>query len=158
MFGVVIFLAFVVILIGFIFGVKSNKNREQLVYLPEVDPDYEALNNLMFMIYRHNLEKGWRTPDDHPIVGDYIANIHSEVSELWEAHRRHKLDAPCDKSETMHEQFGEILSSKEEEIADIIIRALDTAHAVGITNVGRAVRLKHLYNKTRAYRHGNLAA
>ncbi len=151
----IIFVSFFTLLAGVVVGIKSNKNREQVVYTPEQDPDYEAFNHMMHRVHENNVIKGWI--DDEPQIGNYIANIHGEVSQLWEAYRNHKLDTPCDKSESMHSQFGEIISFKEEEIADIIIRALDTAHKMGITNIGRAIRLKHQYNRTREFRHGGKA-
>lgn len=39
------------------------------------------------------------------------------------------------------------------EIADVIIRALDTAFELGI-DIGSAIKQKHEYNKTRPYKHG----
>lgn len=52
-----------------------------------------------------------------------MANTHGELSELWEAHRKGQLHAPCDKTPT--------LSCLEEEMADIIIRTLDACGRLG---------------------------
>jgi len=42
------------------------------------------------------------------------------------------------------------------ELADVIIRVLDTAGALGL-DMERALSLKHEYNKTRPHRHGDKA-
>lgn len=79
----------------------------------------------------------------------WTANIHGETSELWEAARKGQLLDTCDK------KCG--LTCEEEELADIIIRALDTACARNI-NIGRAVLTKHEYNTTRSHKHGGKLA
>lgn len=81
------------------------------------------------------------------------ANLHGEVSELWEAFRKGTLNSPCDKASKMSEP----LTCAEEELADIIIRALDNAAQWGI-DIERAVRIKHEYNVTRPYLHGGKLA
>jgi NTP pyrophosphatase (non-canonical NTP hydrolase) len=78
----------------------------------------------------------------------FCANLHGEVSELWEAARKGSLGKQCDKACN--------LTCAEEELADIVIRALDTAYALGI-DIGRAIHLKNEYNKTRPHMHGKLA-
>lgn len=83
----------------------------------------------------------------------YTANAHGEISEFWEAYRAGTLDKLCDKSEKMIAAGIEPLTCAEEEIADILIRALDTAKAFGV-DVARAVALKHAYNRTRPALHG----
>lgn len=82
------------------------------------------------------------------------ANQHGETSELWEAGRAGTLDSPCDKTEKMIAQGLPVLSSAEEELADIIIRALDMADLHKI-NVARAVSVKMAYNTGRPLMHGN---
>lgn len=87
----------------------------------------------------------------------YTTNLHREVSELWEAARAGELDALCDKAEKMRAAGIEPLTCAEEELADIIIRALDTAAVLGI-DIDRAVRMKHAFNETRPHRHGGKLA
>jgi NTP pyrophosphatase (non-canonical NTP hydrolase) len=86
--------------------------------------------------------KGW-TADDVPA---FVANVHAELSELWEAARKGQLQEPCDKD------IG--LTNLEEELADIIIRIGHYAGSNGI-DIGRAVWEKTLFNMTRSFRHGN---
>jgi NTP pyrophosphatase (non-canonical NTP hydrolase) len=82
-------------------------------------------------------------------MGEYIANLHGEVSELWEAYRDRKLFMKTEKAVD--------ISNAEEELADTMIRCMDTAAALGV-NLGRAVRLKSEYNRNRAYKHGGKLA
>jgi NTP pyrophosphatase (non-canonical NTP hydrolase) len=49
------------------------------------------------------------------------------------------------------------LTCIEEELADIIIRTLDTAQAFGV-DIDRAVTAKMAYNATRPHRHGGKLA
>jgi len=115
----------------------------------------DALNSLSEHVWGVAQSKGFK---DSPVpVGDSVANLHGEVSELWEAYRAQKLDAPCDKATKMAEHGIPVLTCQEEELADIIIRALDTARDRGI-DIGRAVLAKDAYNQTRAYRNGGKIA
>lgn len=88
-----------------------------------------------------------------PAIATFLINLHSEVSEAWEAYRGGKLDAPCDKADRMIEP----LTCLEEELADIVIRALDTAETFGV-DLERAIRVKHAFNGTRPPRHGGKLA
>lgn len=115
----------------------------------------DALNELSRAAYDNATAKGFHDKDSQTSVVDnykgWVANLHSEVSELWEAAKTDKLWKPCDKAGD-----GCFLTCEEEELADIIIRVLDTAGARGI-NIGRAVLLKMAYNATRPHMHGKLA-
>lgn len=120
----------------------------------------EALNELSRAAYDNAATKGFHDGDNCKtpveLYAKWTANIHGEVSELWEAARKGELKSPCDKAQFMEDQFGDSLTCEEEEIADGVIRYLDTARARGI-NVGRAVLLKMAYNATRPHMHGKLA-
>lgn len=113
----------------------------------------QALNDLSEVVYKNAEEKGFHDEDsDRSDVQNYAiwtANLHGEVSELWEAARKNQLFDTCDKD------CG--LTCEEEELADIIIRALDTARARHI-DIGRAVLTKHEYNTTRSHKHGGKLA
>lgn len=133
--------------------------------------DLLALNQLRDAVAANATEKGFRaqmveglTPDqaNGPIgqllmTAVYAANEHGEVSELWEAFRNGTLHQPCDKAHKMEALGLPPLTCAEEEIADILIRALDTAHAFGV-DVAKAVAVKHAFNRTRPALHGGKRA
>lgn len=104
-------------------------------------------------------QKGWHpaTLSEPERISNYTANVHGEVSEFWEAHRTGVLDRPCDKAEKMIKAGISPLTCREEEMADKVIRIFDEA---GRSNVRlfRAIFLKHAYNATRPWRHGNKKA
>lgn len=90
-------------------------------------------------------------------VSVYLINLIGEVSEAWESFRAGTLAAPCDKAEKMSAMGLRPLTCLEEELADVVIRAFDTAQAFGL-DLQTAVEVKHAYNGTRAPRHGGKLA
>ncbi len=106
------------------------------------------LKDLALEIHIDNKDKGFYddvNPEDPRHIVSILALIQTEVSEAVEAVRRDP-DAPCDK-------LGVDLTALEEEWADWMIRGFDFAAYMDI-DPGRAIRLKHVYNQTRALRHG----
>lgn len=79
--------------------------------------------------------------------GERIALIHSELSEALEAYR--------DPGHSIHDLWFD--EEKPEgvpaELADAVIRILDTCEAYGI-DLSRALEVKMAYNATRPFRHG----
>jgi hypothetical protein len=115
---------------------------------------FNSLNELADHVYETARSKGFH---DEPVpMAVSTANLHSEVSELWESYRNGTLNRFCDKSERMKELGLEPLTCMEEEVADIVIRALDTARENGM-DVGKAVRIKDAYNKSRSHKNGGKA-
>jgi hypothetical protein len=106
------------------------------------------------------VESGFRKFDE-PVTREAVAvfcsNLHSEVSELWEAYRDGKLNHPCAKAEKMAALGLPVMTCAEEELADIVIRCLDTADALGV-DLMRAIAAKHVFNTTRAPLHGGKLA
>lgn len=82
-------------------------------------------------------------------LGKFVSNLHGEISEFWEAARKGKLDEPCDKE-------GCELTCGEEELADLVIRAMDCAVVLGV-DLGAAIRKKSEYNRSRPFMHGKKA-
>lgn len=118
-----------------------------------------ALNEFSDVCYAEAKDRGFHesgkisTPYHDKRIVDYSANLHEEVSEFHSAWRKKKLDQPCDKAEQMATNNLPVLTCAEEELADIVIRVMDTAAALGI-DIERAVRGKMLFNRTRSHRNG----
>ena len=91
-------------------------------------------------VHQTATEKGWHETDRAD--GEFIALMHSELSEGLEALRK---DLPSDKIP----EFSGI----EEELADMIIRAMDYAAHRGL-QWAEAIVAKGRYNQTRSHRHG----
>jgi NTP pyrophosphatase (non-canonical NTP hydrolase) len=111
--------------------------------------------------YAQSTKSGFHEGEEHlsarEKVAVFLINIHGEVSEAWEAFRGGDLFAPCDKAEKMASIGLHPLTCIEEELADIVIRCLDTAETFGI-DLERAIEVKHAYNGTRAPKHGGKLA
>lgn len=95
--------------------------------------------------------------DEKPPVPTLVALLHSECAELFEAWRKGRLDQPSDHADAMKAANCQVMTCGAEEIADIIIRALHTAWAIGV-NPEYAVRDKLAFNATRDFRHGSKLA
>jgi len=101
----------------------------------------------------HGFHHGEENMSMREKLGGWLMNLHSEVSELWEAFRENKLFEPCDKAEKMKALGLPALTCLEEELADIVLRVFDDADALGV-DLERAMLAKHAYNATRPYKHG----
>lgn len=117
-----------------------------------------ALNEAADAVHELAKAKGWHEEKDlEKYISNTTSNIHGETSELWEAFRSGTLDKPCDKADKMAAAGVPVLTCAEEELADIIIRAFDTARHLKV-DIGRAIAAKHAFNATRPYRHGGKKA
>jgi len=115
-----------------------------------------TLNELAQIVHQNAKEKGFH-PKEHvrTFMANQCNNLHGEVSELWDAWRAGKQFEPCDKAAKMNQLGLYPLNCTEEELADVIIRALDLSARLNI-DIDRAVVAKHAYNKTRPHLHGKL--
>lgn len=115
----------------------------------------KSLNQLANEIHALAKEKGWHKEGEteDAFIERCCNNLHDEVSELHEAWRNNRLREPCDKAIDMKVHLIYPLTCLEEELADIIIRALDDSQRLGI-DIEMAVESKHAFNKTRPIRHG----
>jgi NTP pyrophosphatase (non-canonical NTP hydrolase) len=95
-------------------------------------------------------EKGWYDTASGQDIPTKIALIHSEVSEALEEFREISSGRPL--SEIYFGEGGKPLGFASE-LADVVIRVCDLAGFLGI-DLEEAIRVKHEFNKTRAYRHG----
>lgn len=116
---------------------------------------FTQLNELAEHVWNTAKGKGFH---DEPVpLAVSTANLHSEVSELWESFRAGTLREPCDKAAKMAELGLRPLTCIEEELADVVIRALDTARENGV-DIARAVSVKDAYNQTRPHKNGGKLA
>lgn len=123
------------------------------------DNDAAILTAVAQTVHQLARSKGWYDSQENELqfITRTVANIHGEVSELWEAARNNKLHDLCDKSEQMELANIDPLLCVEEELADIIIRAFDSACRIGV-DIGAAIQQKHKFNATRPHRHGGKLA
>lgn len=132
-------------------GVKTVVNFDSWNHL--INGNINKIADDAYQIYKeHGFLKKGMTEDAY--VEKMCNNLHDEVSELHEAWRNNKLRELCDKSDKMKSLGIEPLTCLEEELADIIIRALQDSRWLGI-DILRAIKLKSDYNRTREYKHGN---
>ena len=129
----------------------TNEN----IHCRQVKMSTTMLNQLAHLIHRDAIEKGFY--EGQPTVDELMPticnNLHDEVSELHESWRRNKLFQLCDKKDEMLELNLHPLNYAAEELADIIIRALDDAAFLGI-DIASAVEIKMRFNKKRPYKNG----
>ncbi|HLL69091.1 MAG TPA: hypothetical protein VK453_25750 [Micromonosporaceae bacterium] len=97
-----------------------------------------------------NEEKGWRTGGN--TFGDYIALIHSELSEALEAYRDYRLSDATAGWDYIKDQPAKP-QGVGSEFADVLIRLLDVADIYGIDLAAEYER-KITYNRTRSFQHG----
>lgn len=104
-------------------------------------------------VHENARSKGW-WPDltDKPDTADIIvklALISCEVSEAIEDVRNDRMAMFCEESGKPN--------GFPAELADIVIRTMDLAEAMGI-DLNGMIKLKHEYNRKRPHRHGGKKA
>ena len=115
----------------------------------ERDDIARVLAAMSNMVYQVNLANGWF--EDERTVGDDIALLHSEASEMLEAYRDGGLaDQTQERAESGSPPKPEGFGS---EAADVLIRLLDTCKRRGV-NLAWEFGRKLEYNATRGSRHG----
>jgi hypothetical protein len=127
-----------------------------------------ALNYLAAAIHAENVARGWYDPGTERSFGDVIALLHSELSEALEEHRnghgpkkiyfpevsrKGQEGATHADMMAMAGTYGWKPEGIPVELADVLIRLLDTCAALGI-DIDHAVSVKRAYNATRPHRHG----
>jgi len=99
-------------------------------------------------LHQLSLSKGWwrEREECHQKIPQTLLMIHSEISEATEDYRSGNMDL-------LHQDNGKPTGFPSE-LADAVIRILDLAEALNI-DLEHVIALKHEYNKSRSYRHGN---
>lgn len=122
---------------------------------PVSTSDLTDFNDIADAVHQLAWSKGWHDQnetEDH-FIERTCNNAHDEVSELHEAWRNNQLRGACDKAEQMAALGIAPLTCLEEELADIVIRAMDAARRLQV-NLLSAIQRKHQFNASRPHRHG----
>lgn len=136
-------------------GLASAKRVEQLQ--DRVDSVSEGtVRNLQRRLNHTAVSHGWHTGDPMASVWKMLGNITGEVSEAWEIARMPGFDPKqvWYKTDSQGNQKPEGFGM---ELADVVIRALDTAEVFGI-DLQKMILEKDSYNSSRPYRHGGKRA
>ena len=111
--------------------------------LAEYEQHY--LPRIVKEIYKTACDKGWHETDDNRSIVECLMLIVTEAAEATECYRDGEI-------ELTHEDDGKPVGLPSE-MADILIRTLDTCQHFGI-DICKALVDKMAYNKTRSHRHG----
>src|ERR1039458_8969439 len=96
------------------------------------------INELADAIHENAVNKGFHpmTQGLMDFVSNQCNNMHGEVTELWDSWRAGNQCLQCDKPIE--------LNCQEEELADLIIRALDVSRRLQL-DIVKAINIKHEY-------------
>jgi NTP pyrophosphatase (non-canonical NTP hydrolase) len=121
---------------------------------------FETMEDMQDRAHKTAVAKGWWDAQCEPgglnreavtaTIPEKLCLIHSETSEALEDYRAGKMQTVARESDGKPEGFPT-------ELADIVIRVMDLAGALGI-DLEREVRAKMAFNETRSYRHGGKVA
>lgn len=121
----------------------------------------QTLEQMEQEVYEVNLKNGWF--EDARTFGDDCARLHTEISEMFDAYRDHGYE---DATKTVRYVGRDILTETNpvpienpkpegvgSEVADVLIRLLDTCRRRGI-DLRAEYERKVAFNRTRGYKHG----
>jgi NTP pyrophosphatase (non-canonical NTP hydrolase) len=113
-----------------------------------------TIREIQSQIHARACDNGWHEDRDisNPhVVASMLCLIHSEVSEALECVRVSDMGLRYEAYSTSKKPCG-----FPSELADIVIRCLDLAGAMGI-DLQAVIEQKHEFNRTRTHRHGGKA-
>lgn len=110
-----------------------------------------VFNRMIDEVYRLNVAKGWY--EHERTAGDECALLHSEISEILDAYRKHGFEDATKVNPPGFESAIPRPLGVGSEVADLLIRLLDVCKRWDIDIVAEYDR-KMAYNQTRPYRHG----
>lgn len=123
-----------------------------------------TINEWVQTVHKNAVEKGWWLDKANPNLLEKICLAHSELSEAVESVRNGEpplfqyIGDQIEPHAITQEFEGWDNSRKPEgaliELADAVIRIMDLCGAMG-WDLDKAIELKHTYNVTRPFRHGN---
>lgn len=107
-------------------------------------------NDLIKDVHENAKEHGWWDGEQRSF-GELIALCHSELSEALEEYRNGH--APAETYYSKDKQGNDKPEGVPSELADVVIRIFDMCGYYGI-DIEKIIIEKHLYNKSRPYKHG----
>lgn len=112
-----------------------------------------TLQNFAYQVSENSRAKGFWDGPENDNLPTKVALMHSELSELLEAHR--EGDPPCEKPVDVPAADGgrRRVTKMEEEAADVLIRLLDFCVRYDL-DLPRAALAKAHYNAGRPHMHG----
>jgi NTP pyrophosphatase (non-canonical NTP hydrolase) len=131
-------------------GPEWEATQKKLQAASEVNPEdvpesaagfIAAFADIANQVHQTAIDKGWWEKDRN--FGEMIALMHSELSEALEGDRNG--DPPS--------EHIPMFSAVEEELADVIIRAMDMSRAMNY-RVAPAIIAKMMFNAGRPHKHG----
>lgn len=139
---------------------RVKELAQEAARIRHVPDSGRPLGDLAKAINEWCYRKGW---NQGLILGNMVANLHTEISEAWECIREgHDAREIWYEDPDLHTQ-GEVPfpGHKPEgfpvELADLIIRVLHIC-AVYDIDIDKVLAEKMAYNETRSFRHGNKTA
>ncbi len=132
----------------------KNKYYEVVAFQNEQmkSGSYTLLTHLASILHQAQVDKGFWEDFENNWLTMIDRSLMLIVGEVAEAHEEYRSN-----NDPLHVYYRE--NGKPEgfsfELADVLIRTLDLAAALGI-DIGAVVAEKHAFNKTRPHKHGRL--